>query len=81
MANLEARARWHLAIGYPPPGEEEPALDDDDYEGEYLGSITCWSCGGEGTRVDCMDDLCHGQGFCMHGDNRMCGVCYGEGML
>jgi len=79
---LEARALWHLEIGYPAPRAwwVDP-VQEDDYEGEYLGSITCWHCGGEGTIVDCCDDLCHGQDWCMHGDNSMCRECHGEGFL
>jgi hypothetical protein len=83
MDTLEARARWHLEIGYPPPSAwwADPSPDDDYDDGEYLGHITCWNCGGEGTIVDCCDDLCHGQDWCMHGDNRMCPECHGEGFL
>lgn len=86
MDALEARALWHLEIGYPPPSAwwADPAQEDDlddDYEGEYLGRITCWNCGGEGRTIECCDDLCHGQDWCMHGDNRMCRECHGEGVL
>lgn len=52
------------------------------YEGEYLGHQTCWRCGGEGSKVTCMDDLCHGAGRCIHGDgDEMCRECDGEGFL
>lgn len=54
---------------------------DDDYDGNYLGHVACWNCE-EGTVVICMDDLCHGQGYCIHGDgNAVCDVCDGEGWL
>ena len=80
---LEARARRHLEIGYEPdvaPRSIESEWDDD--EARYLGdAVTCWGCGGEGNEVACVDDLCHGQGWCMHGDNRPCRECGGEGVL
>ena len=28
----------------------------------------CIDCGGEGWIVTCCDDLCHGAGYCIHGD-------------
>ena len=82
MDALEARARWHLEMGYPPPGEEASDLNDDlDDDGSYMGEgVTCWNCY-EGTVIDCCDDLCHGQDWCMHGGNRMCPICHGEGVL
>lgn len=83
FSDLEARAHWHLEIGYPPyphPVEqEEPEYDE--YEG-YEGRSTCWACGGEGIEITCCDDICHGIGYCMHGDGqRMCPECHGEGVL
>ncbi len=69
---------------YPPPSAwwADLALEDNDYDdGKYLGHITCWNCGGEGTIVACCDDLCHGQDWCMHGDNEMCRECHGEGFV
>ena len=38
---------------------------DEEYDG---GEHYCWSCGGRGWRVTCIDDLCHGQDECIHGD-------------
>ena len=36
----------------------------------------------EGTLLVCCDDLCHGQGWCMHGDGEvMCPHCNGSGVL
>lgn len=92
--DYESRALWHLELlgcfepgdavapwEPPEPGEESPGFDYDD-EGGYLGElVTCWSCGGEGNDILCCDDLCHGQGWCMHGDNYTCRVCGGEGAL
>ncbi len=50
----------------------EPAhsRDDSDYEDDpyYEGERYCWSCGGRGWRVTCLDDLCHGKDECIHGD-------------
>ncbi|WP_423459957.1 hypothetical protein [Ottowia sp. VDI28] len=85
LSDLEARARWHLEIGYPaypyPVVQEEPEYDDD-YDDGYEGLYTCWKCGGEGIEVFCCDDLCQGQDYCMHGDGqRMCPECHGEGVL
>lgn len=83
-AALEARAHWHLEIGYddgqPETDQERRQREDDEFDGGYLGeSVTCWECGGNGTIVECCDDLCHGQDWCMHGDNRMCTGCHGNG--
>lgn len=84
---LVARAAWHLELGYfevkPMIEAERRAADDAEFDGGYLGeSITCWGCGGEGTEINCCDDLCHGQGWCMHGDGeRACPQCGGEGLL
>jgi hypothetical protein len=36
--------------------------DDEDYGGG------CYQCGGRGYIVTCIDDLCHGQDECIHGD-------------
>lgn len=52
---------------------------DDVWERE---PVTCWKCGGDGFVVTCWDDLCRGQGHCMHGDGEaMCSECRGEGVL
>lgn len=49
--------------------------DDEFCDGQ--GCITCW---GQGFIVDCCDDICQGQGYCMHGDgNVVCPDCGGEG--
>lgn len=33
----------------------------------------CQECGGEGWFVTCIDDMCRGLGYCIHGDGmRMC---------
>lgn len=88
----EGRALWHLellgcfvpddaAAPWVPPDAEPEHWSEDD-EGGYMGElVTCWSCGGEGNDIRCCDDLCHGQGWCMHGDNFACSVCGGEGAL
>jgi hypothetical protein len=51
-------------------GESGVSLPDEDYEdGEYEGGEhCCYACGGRGWFVDCIDDLCHGQDECIHGD-------------
>lgn len=38
---------------------------DDGYEGDER---YCWSCGGRGWKITCIDDLCHGNDECIHGD-------------
>lgn len=87
-ADLEARALWHAELVSRQEwmsGADLGEPDDDDdgaYLGDYRDPVTCWGCGGEGSVVRCMDDLCHGQGYCMHGDgNARCRECGGEGWL
>ena len=47
--------------------------------GEY---IECPECGGDGEYVVCCDDVCQGQGWCMHGDGMAaCLICHGEGEI
>lgn len=42
--------------------------------------MTCWLCGGSGEYVTCIDDLCHGQEQCIHGDPPSpCPECKGTG--
>ena len=42
--------------------------------------MTCPDCGGSGLVMACCDDICVGQGECIHGDGEvMCGMCGGEG--
>jgi hypothetical protein len=79
---LEARALWHLELEERARWREGADLDDD-ADDAYLGeAVTCWGCGGEGIDITCMDDLCHGQGWCMHGDGeRPCPQCGGKGVL
>jgi hypothetical protein len=80
LHDLEARARWHLELGYYPDDGDRELDERDDDDGEYLGHVTCWKCGGEGIDLFCIDDLCHGVGYCIHGDGqRPCPNCHGEG--
>jgi len=38
--------------------------------------VTCERCGGRGSIVVCIDDMCHGTDHCMHGDgNADCPDC------
>lgn len=40
----EARARWHLEIGYPPPGEAAPVVEFDAYP-DRDEDAHCFDCG------------------------------------
>jgi RecJ-like exonuclease len=41
---------------------------------------TCDKCHGTGFVVECVDDLCNGQDYCIHGDgNVVCPECRGDG--
>lgn len=53
----------------------EPFDDYDEYD-DGCESSGCYACGGSGWFVDCIDDLCHGQDYCIHGDPPSpCRVC------
>ncbi len=56
-------------------GEQEYDWDDDE------DSWVCYSCEGEGIVMVCCDDICHGQGYCMHGSSGYitCPECKGSG--
>ena len=44
--------------------------------------VRCPRCRGSGERVECMDDLCHAQGECMHEPaNNVCNLCEGYGEI
>lgn len=46
---------------------------------DFREPVECWNCGGKGFVIICVDDLCHGQDYCMHGDGEeTCRVCKGE---
>jgi hypothetical protein len=50
-----------------PDAYREPLVDDfDDFEPD--DNSGCYRCGGRGYIVTCIDDLCHGQDECIHGD-------------
>jgi hypothetical protein len=51
-----------------PKFDEEP---DDYYPDDDEGY--CDACDGDGWILTCCDDICHGLGYCMHGDGmEMC---------
>lgn len=83
LSDLEGRALWHLQLFHRTEvfqDDEVIAADDDDRD--YMGRAACWNCGGEGFTIVCCDDLCHGAGYCFHGDGHaMCSNCQGEGSL
>ena len=50
---------------------DENEFDDDGY---------CPDCGGDGWILTCIDDICHGLGYCIHGDgDQMCSCNDGNG--
>jgi hypothetical protein len=93
IRDAETRALFHLELlgcfdpsdAFAPYVPEPTVLNDDGDEaddGVYFGDlVTCWSCGGDGNKIACCDDLCHGQDYCMHGDNFACDECDGRGFL
>lgn len=42
--------------------------------------VRCDRCRGTGEYVECIDDLCHAKGRCMHGNNT-CKLCRGRGRI
>ena len=58
------------------PTEGREAEDFEDFYDD-----ACPDCHDEGWVVVCIDDICHGQGWCMHGDGDMpCSTCNDEGV-
>ena len=46
---------------------------------DEFGDQECYRCYGKGWILSCIDDICHGLGYCMHGDGFMdCPECGGE---
>lgn len=44
--------------------------------------MTCPECHGEGFIVTCIDDICRGSDYCIHGDGEeTCPRCGGEGEI
>lgn len=44
------------------------------------GQNVCFTCNGSGVKLVCCDDICLGQGYCMHGDGEeTCPACHGSG--
>lgn len=42
----------------------------------------CWDCGGDGDKLICVDDICHAQGYCMHGNAEApFDTCEGHGVI
>jgi hypothetical protein len=55
---------------------------DDDYdEFEDDDDIYCDRCNEFGEVVNCVDDLCHGSGECIHGSMMICPDCKGRGKI
>lgn len=50
--------------------------EDPDFEPDCIG---CSRCGGAGTIIVCIDDMCQGAGECIHGDGEIvCPECGGD---
>lgn len=50
--------------------------------GASVAFVRCWDCGGEGNQGSaCIDDMCHGEEECIHGDSDLiaCSICRGAG--
>lgn len=62
------------AYGYHDGNDE----DEYDHDGEFFID-SCNRCGGAGTIIICVDDMCRGAGECMHGDGEIvCPDCGGD---
>lgn len=55
---------------------DEDELEDDDFD-DSAGC--CNTCGGSGSIIVCVDDMCRGAGECFHGDGEIpCPECGGD---
>jgi len=55
--------------------------DDPDWDDWDDRAGGCNTCGGSGTVIACIDDLCRGSGECIHGDGEIiCPDCKGENL-
>lgn len=53
--------------------------DDDRWTDDDNDDGTCYTCGGQGLIVTCIDDICRGGGECIHGDGEAtCPECKGR---
>jgi DnaJ-class molecular chaperone len=58
----------------------EPELNHDIAETE--AKQPCLECHGKGKIITCLDDICHAQNSCMHGDGEIeCPECNGSGII
>lgn len=59
-----------------------PSSEDDDDNYFHEGPYCCQRCQGEGVIVTCIDDLCYGNDYCIHGDGYgTCPDCKGVGQI
>ena len=58
---------------------ERELADPIEVPSHFIEPSICASCWGAGEVINCCDDLCHGTGHFIHGDNEVCPECGGEG--
>lgn len=58
----------------------EQYREPEDFDGYDEPGSGCYECGGRGYVNRCIDDMCHGQDECIHGDPPIpCFVCNRNG--
>lgn len=68
---------------YPPPPPAANTPEDDGFDDDF-GQRMCTECNGDGLRMICLDDMCHGSGECIWTRPRkncfaVCRHCKGSG--
>lgn len=54
----------------------------DDFRDDFQDEPYCYECDGKGYKVVCLDDLCHGEDECIHGDPPViCRACHGRNAI
>lgn len=70
LRDIIGQAARAIALQTVPSAESYGEVDADD-EGP------CSRCLGSGEVVNCIDDMCHGTGECIHEGNQLCPECHG----